>query len=282
MAKKRPYQEAEKMISGYNRYYNHIKNLALSRFKYAEYPESINFDFVEKNLYYGGAVAFFLDTVIGLIALPFTVLKWNIYGEPLTIRVTSPYNHAFRKVLNKGEFVIMYNNKVHSGDAEMCRYFANRLYSKDEIIDQNTEQQKTPYIIKATENQRLTILNLLNQYQSGKPFIVGDSSLDLSQLSVLNLNAPFVADKVSKIKSEIWNEMLNYLGIPNTEITKKERMIKDEVERMQGGAIATTASPYDVRCDAINKINSMYGLNIKIFKNSEVSESVHNTDEENN
>jgi hypothetical protein len=68
------------------------------------------------------------------------------------------------------------------------------------------------------------------QYSGNTPFIFGNKGYDLSnRLSVLKTDAPYLIDKLTTHKHEIWNECLTYLGINNTNVDKRERLITDEV-----------------------------------------------------
>ena len=78
----------------------------------------------------------------------------------------------------------------------------------------------------------------------------------------MKTDAPYVADKLYTLKTQIWNEALTYLGISNINITKKERLITDEVTRNQGGTIASRYSRLQARRDACEQINKMFGLEI--------------------
>ena len=92
----------------------------------------------------------------------------------------------------------------------------------------------------------------------------GTTELNPKGLTVLKTDAPYVADKIYQLKTQIWNEALTYLGISNTNVTKKERMISDEVIRNQGGTIASRYSRLQARREAVDKINKMFGLEIEV------------------
>ena len=128
----------------------------------------------------------------------------------------------------------------------------------DRAIDININAQKTPVLIQCTEQQRLTMVNLYQKYDGNEPFIFGDSNLDLNGFKVLRTDAPFVADKIRQEKTQTWNEALTYLGISNTNVTKKERLISDEVIRSQGGTIASRYSRLEMRRQACREINNMF------------------------
>ncbi|MBQ5687040.1 MAG: hypothetical protein IIV23_04995, partial [Ruminococcus sp.] len=158
------------------------------------------------------------------------------------------------------------------------------LYNLQSTIDINVNAQKTPVLVKATENQRLTMINLYQQYDGNQPFIFADKSLDLDGLSVLSTNAPFVADKLDELKSKAWNEALTYLGVSNVSINKKERLITDEVVRSQGGVIASRYSRLQARQTAIEQFNKIYGTTASVEFREDVkeggadSEQIYDTD----
>ena len=83
-------------------------------------------------------------------------------------------------------------------------------------------------------------------------------------IQALRTDAPYVADKIQSLKTELWNEALTYLGISNISFQKKERMISDEVLRNQGGTIASRYSRLNARRKAADEINKMFGLNIEV------------------
>jgi hypothetical protein len=119
-------------------------------------------------------------------------------------------------------------------------------------------------LIQCEENQRLTLKNVYQKYDGNEPVIFGDKNLNPNALKVLQTGAPYVADKLYQLKTEIWNEALTYLGISNVNYQKKERMISDEVMRAQGGIVASRYSRLESRRQAVEEINKMFGLNIEV------------------
>ena len=83
-------------------------------------------------------------------------------------------------------------------------------------------------------------------------------------MKVLKTDAPYIADRLYQLKTQIWNEALTYLGISNMNIQKKERLISDEAIRSQGGTIASRYSRLESRREAADKINGMFGLDIRV------------------
>ena len=106
------------------------------------------------------------------------------------------------------------------------------------------------------------MLNLYKQYDGNEPYIFGDKAINTNAIQVFKTDAPYVADKLYQLKTQIWNEALTYLGISNINVQKKERLITDEVTRNQGGTIASRYSRLNARRDACKQINAMFGLDI--------------------
>ena len=261
----------------YVQYYNRLMELSMSMFEWKNLPDTVDERYLELGLFSSGCMVFFKDDVIGELALNMTYQGgFDIYGEPTRRRAYSRYNQ-FQTTLDKDNSVIIWNNMLRTNSALDVQMFAYRLYNLDRIVDINANAQKTPVLITCDEKQKLTMKNLYMQYEGNYPVIFGDSNLDIKSLSVLKTDAPFVSDKIYDLKVKIWNEALTYLGISNINITKKERMITDEVIRNQGGTIASRYSRLESRRRAVKKINKMFGLNITV----DYREDFQSTDIEN-
>ena len=121
------------------------------------------------------------------------------------------------------------------------------------------------------------MINLYKQYEGNYPFIFGEKDLDVKGIKCINTGAPFVSDKLFQIKMQVWNEALTELGISNISYQKKERLVSDEVIRNMGGTIASRYSRLEMRRQAVDKINKMFGLDIDV----NYREDYRQTDDEN-
>lgn len=247
----------------YQQYYNRLLELSVVMFEWKNLPETVDPRFLELTLFAQGQAVFFKDDALGYLALPVSTNgQWNVYNIPKERRAHA--SNGYNMNLNEENSVIIFNNYTHTNSKLDVEMFSRRLYNMDRAIDINVNAQKTPIVIQCSENQRLTMLNLYKQYEGNEPFIFGDKNLDLTGVKVFNTGAPFVADKIRQEKNQTWNEALTYLGISNSNVTKKERMITDEVIRSQGGVIASRYSRLEMRRQACEQINKMFpGLNVQ-------------------
>lgn len=262
--KNRAFWESASMNNGtFIQYYNRLTELSISMFEWKNLPETVDERFLELALFSDGMAVFFEDEVLGYLALRTMIGgQLNLYQIP-TIR-TAYASNGYNKTLGEEDSVIIFNNMVHTNSMLEIELFAKRLYNLDRIIDVNANAQKTPILINCDETQRLTLQNLYMKYEGNTPVIFGDKNLNPNSLKVITTDAPYIADKIYQLKTQIWNEALTYLGISNTNVTKKERMISDEVIRNLGGVIASRYSRLNARRQAVEQINRLFGLNIEV------------------
>lgn len=262
-------------------YIDRLTELSISMFKWENLPETVDSRYIELSLFKNGNSIYFNDDVIGNLCLDCVLAgNFDVYGNPTGRRAYSSYNN-YTKALDETNSVIIWNNMLRKNSYPAVEMFAKKLYVLDRIIDVNSNAQKTPVLLQGTDKQRLTLLNLYKEFDGNSPFIFGDKNLDLGAITSIKTDAPYIADKIYDLKSKIWNEALTYLGISNVTITKKERMITDEVARAQGGTIASRYSRLQSRKDAVEKINSMFGTNIKVsYKEDSDTVSLEKSDQE--
>lgn len=248
----------------YTQYVNRLTELSISMFKWDGLPDTVDERYLELHLFLNGSMVYFKDDVIGdlcLDCMPHGQL--DVYGNPILRRAYSGYNN-YNKLLKYTDSVIIWNNLMRTNSVLDVQMFARRLYNLDRIIDVNANAQKTPVLVQGTEKQRLTLLNVYKEYDGNSPVIFGDTNIDLNSLKVLQTGAPYVSDKLYELKTQIWNEALTYLGISNVSYQKKERLISDEVNRSQGGTVASRYSRLTARQKAAKEINKMFGTNISV------------------
>ena len=255
------YESSKRNNRTYIQFYNRLMELAISMFEWKNLPDTVDSRFLELALFGEGMAVFFKDEVLGYLGLRTMIGgKLNVYQIPTTRRAFAA--NGYQRELNDNDSVIIFNNLIHTNSLLDVEQFAERLYNLDRAIDVNANAQKTPVLISCEESQRLTMKQLYMKYDGNQPFIFGDKNLSPNALKVIKTDAPFVADKLYQLKVQIWNEALTYLGISNINITKKERLITDEVTRNQGGTIASRYSRLEARRQACREINNMFGLNI--------------------
>ena len=259
----------------YYDYLNRFKRIALSMFEWVNLPKSMDSRYLELCLYYNGQAALLKDKKYGFINTKAAANGYvNIYGLPTKINcfsysyqsIRTLYNglnpeEDFEKQKDNDEAILVMNNWDRLPTAGSMELFAWRLYNAQRTCDVNLNAQRTPLIIAVDEKQRLMMENLYNQYNGNQPFIFGDKNqLDDSKLKAINTQAPYIIDKISDYKKEIWNEALTYLGIQNIARDKKERLTENESNENNELVNLNLFAMLEPRREACRKFNEKFGL----------------------
>lgn len=254
--------------------YDRFMNLAINRFKWSNLPYGITSRIMERNLCNYGQVFFFKDADGVYKCYPaFGVGGMNPYYEPTQYNVVG---YGVSEVINADNGVIIRNNAQGKNDAHDLMVFAQRIAEIEAKMDINLQQQAVPWIITGDEKERLTIKNLLKQIQDNKFIIFGRKSMTMEKLNVLQTNTPYLLDKLQTHKNALMNELLTFLGINNSNVEKRERLLVDEVNANNDFILVNLDHMLEERVVAVGEINDRYGLNIKVERRSVEDVEIHN------
>ena len=250
-----------------------LKSIAISCFDWDGLPPSVRQRNLELDLLRKGACLFFRDEVLGQFLTLRCIMggERNLYDEP--IYRTAYSNNGYQYKTDDFNSVIIWDNLLHEDIFATLSMFAKRLTNIEITKDINLRAQKTPVMILCDERQRLTMENLFLKIDTAVPVIYGTKDLDLDGVKSLNLEAPYLLDKLQEEKINVLHEAFSYLGVGSLEIIKRERYISQEMQASQESNIAQRASRLKAREEAARLINEMYGLNITV-KYSPVSDQI--------
>lgn len=258
-------------------YLNRFRRIALSMFEWVNLPKSMDARYLEQCLYYNGQASLLFDKKYGFINTKCAGSGYvNIYGLPDRFNCYSYGYNSMRKLytglnplLTDNQFenqknyecVLVMNNFDRTPTAGSMELFAWRLYLAQRTCDVNISGQRFPVMIVGDEKQRLMLENLYNQYNGNQPFIFGNKNqLNDDMLKAIKTDSPYVADKITEYKKEIWNEALTYLGINNISVQKKERLTESESNENNELVNLNLQSMLAPRLEACRQFNEKYGL----------------------
>ena len=210
--------------------------------------------------------------------------RLNLYWDPNRIRLMpanggrSWYRHAYywsRKTdilgldreLMPPDAVVLYDNINRRPINSILSMFARRLENIDRKMDININAQSTPIVFNVDERERKSAENYFNQITGSEPLILANrkqqANSDL-QPSVLDLQAPYVADKLQATKRDILADALTMLGVDNANTEKKERMIDAEATSNNEDIMLMRRSRLETRREFAEKCNRLFGTNISV------------------
>lgn len=257
----------------YRHYFDLLRALACSVFKWEGLPDEIDERYIEFTLVTMGLCVFFrdedFDAYLALQATPERGV--NVYRNPVGFRAYGPqYSKSltYKKGKPDTECVPIWANPLRQPMISSLELYARKLADMDRTVTVNLAAQKTPVLITCPETVRLTMENLYKQYAGNEPAIFGTPMIaDLlasGAIQVFKTDAPYIADKVMLDKAKIWAEIMTFLGIDNANQDKKERLVADEVSANNGQIEMARLVGLNARRMACKEINKRWGLNVSV------------------
>lgn len=256
----------------YMDYLNRFRRIALSMFEWVNLPKTMNARYLEECLFFNGQASLLYDKKYGFINTKCAGNGYvNIYDLPSKLHCFS-YDfqtdrdlyvglNEFNESKEDEECILVMNNWERVPTAGSMELFAYRLYLAQRTCDVNVSSQRFPVMVVGDEKQRLMLENLYSQYDGNQPFIFGNKQqLTGEEMKVLNTQAPYVVDKLTEYKKEIFNEALTYLGINNVSVKKKERLTENESNENTELVNLNLQSMLAPRLEACRQFNEKFGL----------------------
>lgn len=256
----------------YKMYYEIIQQMCCSLYRWQNMPPEIDQRFLELTLFGRGLSVFFhdeeYDAFFACEASPSGQI--NMYQNPLQYIAYGA--NGFRRTLRSADCVPIWNNYLRRPNTNMVHIYARRLADIDRTIDVNLMAQKTPIVAIVPESQRLSVENAMKQYAGNEPIIIGaDGMFDPQSVNYLAPNAPMIVNDLLKAKFTIWGELMTFLGIDNTNVSKAERVQSAEILANNGQIETCRLIQLDCRRFACKEINRKYGLDVWCDVNRDIS-----------
>lgn len=250
-------------LSNFKTYKNYLDKMLLlaeNVFQFKGIDNFVDMAVVNLELVTKGSVAWFYDDVMQMVvALPYSnVGKLDMYGRPTKIMVRAK-NGQYYRYLDRGQFVIMYDNDSKLPIYSNILSAAERMALIKRTIDINIRHQQTPRFWKTSEENKKTINELVNEVEANVNTVITYDNIDIDETTLVLEPAPYVSDKLTDSKKEEWAEFLELIGISNLAVQKKERVIRDEITSTMGGTIASRYSRFESRRKAVEEINKKWG-----------------------
>lgn len=257
-------------------YYNWLLQLAISRFKWSGLPSEIDERFLELALCEWGLAVFWwnddYDKYFALQASPSGNI--NAYRNPTAFTTYGYGDSPLNVRLRASECVPIWNNLIRSPECFAIQHFARKLASIDRTFDTHLSTQKAPIIIVCEESQRLTVDNMVKQWQGNEPIVFGDgqslAGINIEYLTP-NPKMDYNGTKLLNDQAQVWAQAMNFLGISNSDIRKAERVQSAEVDANNEQTESSGLITLDARRQACELINERYGLAVWCDRNTDYS-----------
>lgn len=285
-----------------------ITNLAVNRFKWEGLPESVDVRFMEMCLFHYALSIFYHDddldnflavqgagtAYVNMLQNPvaFTAIgpgpAFTTDQQTMLTKTLSAYNPATNYDLidkdPKKSAIPIWANYIRTPDLDGVMMYARRIAMIERTIEINAKNMRMPKVLKANQNNQLTLTNIARQQDQGaEVIIINGESIDMSDIDVLDLSISDTQLSSLAVQRTRWfNECMNFLGIDNSNQDKKERLVASEVDANNTQTDSFRYVQLNARRQACEQINKVHGLNISVEYNVEVEAMASQVAEQNN
>lgn len=221
------------------------------------------------SIFCNGGVCVFDSSEFGLVSLPATLGGYTVYYAPAFCQVVNPLIKGNKRFIIGKECAYIHLQPNYCGIMDIVYYYASKLALVDESLHMNLSNSKLAYVFFADNKSTAeTLKKLYDQMQEGNPAVVYDKSVNLEEnqkpweIFTQNLSGNFIAQQILDAKQTIINEFHTTIGVPNSNVTKRERLITAEAE---SNNVATFCKP-ELWLETLNKsaedVKRLFGVDV--------------------
>lgn len=263
----------------YNFYYTYLLNKLNTLFVWENLPDTVDVNFLNSTLFLDGIVAWF-KTGGDLYALN---CGWgggpNEYYVPTKVIIANPVLGS-KELDNGKDAVVMINSSTDqyfaTGLRPLIEQYATLL--ADNLVSINCAQiNSRVQAIGVADSAALknSAELAMKQLYAGKPYTVLEQDLiDKITINPLNTSAKGQISELIELHNYILANFYKSVGVMDNEVSKKERLITDEVDSQKSSVNVNIWDMLAQRVKAIEKINELFGTNI-IVKINPIMMSVY-------
>ena len=281
---------------------HHDDALTKFNFKYLFQRALSVFDFNipkdwEKNFFlntlYGIGFLIVLDTEeFGVIPQFGNISGFDLYYQPARADVVNPIfdtvgaGNKYTNLRIWQDWALLRLSPTYSGIFDICRYYAEMLSTAQTSLRVNLLNTRYAYIFGAkNKTQAETLKRLYDELASGNPAVFVDKQLYDEEgnlpVTVLaqDVSSVYIGDHLQNDIRSIMNDFDSMIGIPNSNLQKKERMITDEVNMNNFETRALSYVWKEMLDLDMQRINDMYGLDLSVEFRKEVTDDAQSADQ---
>lgn len=244
---------------------NDLIELALSRFKWINLPETCNERYLEWVLLTEGCATLAFPNAESNALLSLRAVQQgapNMYGEPRAWRAKGETGRTdFPCDWRRGVWI--WDNVTHFPIMVKINIWARELTDIIRTLQINRFHMRMPMTITAQQDRAYDVQNFYKAIANGEPFVLGfDNFSDIQTQTTMPERArEYIGDKLQAEWSNTWDAIYRELGIDSMPF-KEERMIEDEVNSTMQPTEIARLSPLGTRRAACDKLNARFGARL--------------------
>lgn len=251
--------------------YDFLLDILLSLLKFENCEKhKLNADDINKNLIFKGSIAF-AKTNIGVVAVPYTVLKQNYKGEPTEIKLNPKFNDNdginTSKTIKKDDFVIVYLNRAHRGFIGYLNYHAGIEACLSVLLNNNIIANSLQAILQGKAEQLNDIKNVVNAIYNQNGILklaLPESARAEDFIKFDYNNNNLILDKIAEASTNNINTFFSRCGVDYTPYEKKERLTNEEIKTNNMALDLIRGSMLETVKSGLDKVNEKFDMDLTV------------------
>ena len=246
----------------YRSLFDKFKLISMNAWEWDGLPDGIEARHIERQLFSHGKAIFFRANKMGYMCLQAqTGNQLNVYGDPTGYIATGI---GFHQHVSAEDCVIIENNLLRLPTEPFIMFYVNKLTEAERTMDVNIKACKTPVVFACDDKDILTFKRIFQQVDGNVPAIFADKGLNLDSITAFQTGVKFMGGDLQDYANAVENKLLTFLGLNNTPVDKKERLITSEADANNQLIDNFAALQLEARERAAAAINEKYGLNVSV------------------
>lgn len=263
---------------GFRYWFFKLLNICLDMFKYEDLPSSLPAREIELNLILTGHAVVLADKSGGLFTPLSSVYGFDKYYQPTDAVFANPVVMDFRKYKNDDNCVIIYNNSLKDSiwymksDGSLFSFISrySRMLTDIEstISIYSVNSRLTSYPVTDDQNVTQSIKAFFKKLSMGKRAVISDSSI-VNKFRNIDINHTSIKDGINDwliARDKILEMFFRDLGVKMYN-SKKAQVNVEEVESNNQLLLISTDDMLNQRRIGIEKVNDMFGTDIRVSLN---------------
>lgn len=242
--------------------YDKYQLIAVNAFQWDGLPDGILERHIEAQLFSNGKAIFYRSPGKGFMCLRCDDSgRQNIYGDPLGYIATGV---GYTEHVGADDCVIIENNKLRMATDPFVMFYVNKMTEAERTMDVNIKACKTPVVFACDDKDVLTFKRIFQQVDGNVPAIYADRGLNMDSIQAFQTGVKFMGKDLQDYANAVENKLLTFLGLNNTPVDKKERLITDEAQANNQLIQSFADLQLEARERAATAINEKFGLNVTV------------------
>lgn len=166
------------------------------------------------------------------------------------------------------------------GVYSMIECKVNQLVDLEMVIRICTKNQKSPWIIAMSPEDKKAVDQLVNDMESDEPILV-TMLQDLKNAKALNSTAPYILDKLEAMRQKIEDDIDTQIGESNVGIAQKKEHLTDDEVQSNNVVIQNNDEDFLMHVKSFfSRINECFGIQYDVELNREEYMDIPNQEEE--